>query len=82
MITITCKCGQTTMTFQNMSLKDFPKGWETDCCLVKVPVAVEEPKKVVVESIPVETQEVVEQPVETVSEEPKQPPKNDKKKKR
>ena len=32
MIEITCKCGKTTMTFNNMSAKDFPDGWETECC--------------------------------------------------
>ena len=32
MITITCKCKKSTQLFKNMGPKDFPNGWETDCC--------------------------------------------------
>lgn len=34
MVTMTCKCGKTSMTFKNLKASDFPKGWETECCKV------------------------------------------------
>lgn len=33
METITCICGKTSQTFKVLTQKDFPKGWETDCCV-------------------------------------------------
>lgn len=35
MINMTCKCGKTEMQFTNLSAKDFPKGWESECCMKK-----------------------------------------------
>lgn len=32
MITITCKCGDTTITFPKLTEADFPNGWENECC--------------------------------------------------
>lgn len=32
MVTVTCNCGATRKTFNRLSAKDFPDGWETDCC--------------------------------------------------
>ena len=32
MMQVTCKCGQTTVTFQHLSEKDFPDGFEDACC--------------------------------------------------
>lgn len=33
MVTMTCKCGKVSMRFDKLSPKDFPKGWENECCL-------------------------------------------------
>jgi len=38
MITITCKCGQTSSTFISLKEKDFPEGWATDCCAGEAPL--------------------------------------------
>lgn len=43
MITITCKCKAQTATFVRMNPKDFPNGWESECCK-KAKAPKEEPK--------------------------------------
>lgn len=32
MFTIKCKCGKTSMSFKNLTEKDFSDGWEAECC--------------------------------------------------
>ena len=55
MVTMTCKCGKSTMTFAKMVESDFGKdGWINDCCLEAREEAPIEPKKPEVEEVAVE----------------------------
>ena len=42
MITMTCICGKSAVTFQNLSEKDFPNGFENECCTQVIVEAVAE----------------------------------------
>lgn len=61
MITMTCKCGTTIITFDRLSASDFPKEWTQECCKkldVKEPVVIEE--KITAEVIDAENTSSVE----------------------
>lgn len=59
MAKVQCKCGKTEMNFKSLSQKDFPAGWETDCCSKSQPMEkIEEKQEKALEQSSLQVEEV------------------------